>query len=50
MRNTIARIALCALVLSGAVSVLSACNTMEGAGQDMSSAGHAISNSADRNK
>lgn len=50
MRKKIARIMLCALVLSGAASVLSACNTMAGAGEDMSSAGHAVTNSADRNK
>jgi predicted small secreted protein len=50
MRKTIAKIALCVLVLTGAASALSACNTMAGAGEDMSSAGHAVTNSAEKNK
>jgi predicted small secreted protein len=33
-------------LLSGAASLLSACNTMEGVGEDTSAAGHALTNSA----
>ncbi len=36
--------------LSTAASVLSACNTTEGMGQDMQAGGKALSNSAERNK
>lgn len=39
-----------ALLLVGALSVLSACNTVEGAGKDIKHGGQAIENSADRNK
>ena len=42
-----------ALALLGAffaVSTLTACNTMEGAGQDMKAAGSAVEKSADKNK
>jgi predicted small secreted protein len=38
---------LCALTLI--CGVLSACNTMAGAGQDMKAAGQAVTNSAERN-
>jgi len=38
------------LFMFGAVSLLSACNTTAGAGEDISATGHAITNSADRNK
>ncbi|HWI28882.1 MAG TPA: peptidoglycan-binding protein [Stellaceae bacterium] len=38
------------LTLLSGVSMLSACNTMAGAGQDMQHAGRAITNSADANK
>ena len=38
-----------ALLIASAVS-LGACNTTQGFGQDMTSAGHAISNSAEKNK
>jgi entericidin B len=38
------------LILLGAVSALSACNTMEGAGKDIEHGGKALENSADRNK
>jgi entericidin B len=38
------------LILAGAGAALSACNTTEGAGKDMSAAGRAISNSAEKNK
>jgi entericidin B len=50
MARRIATIALFALMLAGAASMLSACNTMEGAGQDIQQGGKALENSADRNK
>ncbi|MDB5367097.1 MAG: hypothetical protein JWM77_3024 [Rhodospirillales bacterium] len=42
--------ALAALALFAATLGLSACNTMEGAGQDVSAGGKALERSADRNK
>jgi predicted small secreted protein len=42
--------ALVALLLAGAASMLSACNTMAGAGQDIKQGGQALEDSADRNK
>jgi len=39
-----------ALVLAGAATMLSACNTMAGAGQDISATGHAITGGADKTK
>jgi entericidin B len=50
MRKNIAMAFLSLFMLSSAAVVLSACNTTEGAGQDMSAAGRALSNSADKNK
>ena len=50
MTRTFAKIFLALFLLSGASAMLSACNTTAGAGEDLSSAGHAITNSADRNK
>ena len=50
MRTSLAKLFLALFLLSGAGAVLSACNTTAGAGEDLSSAGHAITNSADRNK
>ncbi len=50
MTKQIAVITLLALLLSGAASMLSACNTMEGAGQDIQQGGKALEDSADRNK
>lgn len=35
-------------VLAGAATALSACNTVRGFGEDMSAAGHALSNSSER--
>ena len=35
-------------VLAGAATALSACNTARGFGEDMSAAGHAVSNSSER--
>jgi predicted small secreted protein len=39
-----------AVLLLGAVSLLSACNTIAGAGQDTAAAGHAVTNAADTHK
>jgi entericidin B len=50
MRTSLAKLFLALFLLTGASAVLSACNTTAGAGEDLSSAGHAITNSADRNK
>lgn len=38
------------LALAAALPLLSACNTTAGAGRDLSSAGHAITGSAERAK
>lgn len=43
-------IALTLFVLVGVAPLLGACNTTAGAGEDISATGHAITNSADRNK
>jgi entericidin B len=39
-----------ALVLAGAVTMLSACNTVAGAGQDISATGHAVTGGAEKTK
>ncbi len=44
------RALLLALALSALAPMLSACNTTAGAGQDLSSAGKAVTNSADKVK
>jgi len=36
--------------LAGGTSLLSACNTAQGFGQDMQAGGRAVENSADRNR
>ncbi len=38
------------LLLAGAAMALSACNTTAGAGQDVTAAGHAVTNAADKTK
>jgi len=38
------------MLLSGATALLSVCNTTAGAGQDVSAAGHAVTNSAEKVK
>ena len=48
-RSLILRLAALAL-LAAATMPLGACNTTAGFGQDMSSAGHSLSNAAERNK
>lgn len=50
MRKNLIMAALGLLLLCGAAPLLSACNTTAGFGEDMSSAGHALTNSAERNK
>ena len=42
MRNTLAEVFLTLMLLSGASAMLSACHTVEGAGQDVSDTGHAV--------
>ncbi len=50
MRRILAVALLNLVLLSGASVVLSACNTTAGAGQDVSAAGHAVTNSAEKVK
>jgi len=50
MKKSIATTFLTLLILTGAASVLSACNTTAGAGKDVEAAGKAINNSAEENK
>lgn len=50
MRKTFASGLLAIFVLAGAAMMLSACNTTAGFGEDMSATGHALTNSADRDK
>ena len=49
MRKNIAITLVSLLVLLGAASLLSACNTTAGAGKDVSATGHAITRGADEN-
>ncbi|MBV9782620.1 MAG: entericidin A/B family lipoprotein [Acidisphaera sp.] len=48
--NKVFAAALAALALIGSASLLTACNTVAGAGQDVSAAGHAVSTTADKAK
>jgi predicted small secreted protein len=50
MRPNLVIIFLNLMLLSGATALLSACNTTAGAGQDVSTAGHAVTNSAEKVK
>jgi entericidin B len=50
IRMSIATGALTAILLVGTLTVLSACNTTAGAGQDLSATGHAVTNSAEKVK
>jgi predicted small secreted protein len=50
MTKRIATIAVFALALAGPASVLSACNTMAGAGQDIQNGGKSLEYNADRNE
>ena len=50
MRQRIATLLIALSVVSAAGAFLSACNTTEGAGKDISNAGRAISNEAEKDK
>ena len=49
MRKNLAITLVTLLLLSGAATLLSACNTTSGAGKDISATGHAITRSANEN-
>lgn len=49
-QNDVTSAALALFVLAGALTTLSACNTTAGVGQDVSAAGRAVSNSAEKVK
>ena len=49
MRKNLAMVLVSLLVLAGAASLLSACNTTAGAGKDISATGHAIARGANEN-
>lgn len=49
MRKNLAILLVSLLLLSGAATLLSACNTTSGAGKDISATGHAITRSANEN-
>jgi predicted small secreted protein len=50
LRERIAKVALAAFLVAGALTTLAGCNTTAGVGQDLSAGGRAISNSADKVK
>jgi predicted small secreted protein len=50
LRSRIAGAMLAAFLLAGASALLSACNTTAGAGQDVSAAGRAVTNGAEKVK
>jgi predicted small secreted protein len=50
MGNSLAKVFLALFLVTGASALLGACNTTEGAGKDLSNAGHAISNEAHEHK
>jgi predicted small secreted protein len=50
MRKSLAMAFVSLFILSGAAALLSACNTIEGAGKDTSAAGRAVSNTAAETK
>ncbi|HWG80281.1 MAG TPA: entericidin A/B family lipoprotein [Stellaceae bacterium] len=50
MRKGFASALVAIFVLAGAATVLGACNTTRGFGEDMTAAGHALSNSAEKTK
>jgi predicted small secreted protein len=50
MRQRIVALLIALSAMSAAGTVLSACNTTEGMGKDISNAGHAISNEAEEHK
>ena len=50
MKKSLAMTCLTLVLLTGAATMLSACNTTAGAGKDISAAGKAIDHSAEDNK
>jgi predicted small secreted protein len=50
MRNRLTTLLLALTVVAGTASLLAACNTTSGAGEDLTAAGKAISKSADQNQ
>ena len=50
MRKTVAMILLNLVLLSGATALLGACNTIAGAGKDVSATGHAVTSGAEQSK
>jgi predicted small secreted protein len=50
MKKSLATTFIALLILTGAATMLSACNTTAGAGKDISAAGQAIHNSAEEHK
>jgi predicted small secreted protein len=50
MRRSIAIVGLNVLLLSGATFLLAGCNTTAGVGKDVSAAGSAVTNTADKVK
>jgi entericidin B len=50
MRKSMAGLLVSVIMLSGAMTLLSACNTTAGLGQDVSATGRAVTNSADKVK
>jgi predicted small secreted protein len=50
MRRNFVSVVLSAFVLAGAMTVLGACNTTAGLGQDVSATGKAVTNSAEKVK
>jgi predicted small secreted protein len=49
-RAVVAKLALAGFLLASALTTLTACNTTAGLGQDVSNAGHAVTNGADKVK
>jgi predicted small secreted protein len=47
MRNNISKAFVGVVLLMGASTFLASCNTVAGAGKDVSSAGHAVTDTAD---
>jgi predicted small secreted protein len=50
MRKKLTTLLLTLMLVAGTASLLAACNTTEGAGEDLTAAGKAITKSADKNK
>jgi len=47
MRNNISTMSMGAVLLIGPLTFLASCNTVSGAGKDVSSVGHAVTDTAD---